>query len=202
MYPTDPLLIVAFSALFVSVFGTIQWVKHRFAVSAEYTRRLAHVVSGMLTILNHEFLSPVIFVVMVVGGGVAIVLTRILKIGSAVHDVERRTYGDAILAVGYLGAYALSFVNETVFIPAVLVITFADALAGLTGNLLKSPAKTLAGSAVFFVVTVIIFTVTTPIPLVVAVGVALVLTAVERVSMLGFDNVTVPVLTAMLLLPF
>jgi phytol kinase len=202
MYPDDPALILAFSALFFGVFGLIEWAKRRFDLSPEYTRRVAHIVSGLLTILNYTFLSPIAFVAMVVAGGVAIVLTRMLKIGTAVHDVERRTYGDALLAFGYLSAYALSFPDGGVFITAVLIITFADAFAGLTGNLLKSTSKTRAGSAVFFVTTLVILQITCELPVAPAIGVALILTGIERVSPLGLDNVTVPIATSLLLLSF
>lgn len=203
MYPNDVTYVITLSALFLGAFAAIEFSKRRFNLSTEYTRRFAHVVSGFLVLLNHALLSPLAFVFMVLGAGCAILATSILKIGTAVHDVERRTYGEFVITFGYLGAYALSFINESVFLPAILVLTFADPLAGLMGNLLKSPRKTLAGSAVFFVVSVIVIVLTCPfVPLASTIGVAAIVTGVERISFRGFDNLTVPITTAALLLAF
>jgi dolichol kinase len=202
MTTNDIPYLIAFCALFLATFGGIQFAQTRFGLPAEYTRRFAHVVSGLLTLLNHAFLSPTAFVVMVLGGGAAILTTRLLGIGAAVHDVERRTYGDSVLAIGYLAAYAISALHPAVFIPAVLVITLADPFAGLTGNLLKSPTKTWFGTGVFAVVTLVVLLTSSAAPPLAAASIAVVLALVERFSMLGFDNLTVPVATAVLLLAF
>jgi dolichol kinase len=113
------------------------------------------------------------------------------------------------LSLGYLCTYIVSVSNPRVFIPAILVITFADSLAGLVGTLLKSKIRTWAGSITFFLVALGILIgygdgLTYPWQgmYFFAPAIALGLTVLERKTPLGFDNLTVPVTAALFLLNF
>ena len=196
------LLATGFSLLFGLVFGSIELIKRKLGVPAEIMRRVAHIASGFLLILDYLYLPPVVFVVLVASGGVTFFVLSRLKLLTAVNAVARRTIGQYLLTYGYLAAYFCSLPDLTVFIPSVLIVTFADSLAGLTGTLLKSPRKTWVGSSVFFVVALALILATAAAPIWPAMAIAGALAVVERFSPLGFDNLTVPVASALLLLAF
>ena len=187
------LLATGFSLLFGLVFGSIELIKRKLGVPAEIMRRVA---------LDYLYLPPVVFVVLVASGGVTFFVLSRLKLLTAVNAVARRTIGQYLLTYGYLAAYFCSLPDLTVFIPSVLIVTFADSLAGLTGTLLKSPRKTWVGSSVFFVVALALILATAAAPIWPAMAIAGALAVVERFSPLGFDNLTVPVASALLLLAF
>lgn len=199
MVITDLYLGALAGLLFGLSFGALEIGKRRFGWSPEITRRVAHIVSGGLVLLDYLWLTPLAFVLLVSAGGVLFFAASRARLLTSVNDVRRRTVGQFVLTLGYLGAFAVSMGRTDIFVASVLIITFADALAGLTGDLLASPQRTWWGSTVFFTVTMIILvSMGTPEPLV-AIGVAATLTAIERVSPWGLDNVTVPVAAAALL---
>lgn len=199
MTTQELMTVVAMALLFGAVFSGIEFAKRRFGLSAEITRRVAHVAAGLLVLLDYALLSPVLFVTLVGGGWFLFFAASRLKLLTAVNDVARRTYGQYVLTAGYLGAFGISQFKPAVFVPSVLIVTFADSLAGLVGTLVKSPRRTVAGSVVFCVTALVILLATNAAPLHVAIGIAASLTVVERFTPLGLDNVTIPVVAALLL---
>lgn len=190
------------AVLFGAVFGAIETVKRRFGISSEVMRRVAHVASGLLVWLDYILLPPLVFVLLVGGGWFVFFTVSKLNLLTSVNDVARRTYGQYVLTAGYLGSYGISLWEPAVFVPSILIITFADSFAGLAGTLLKSSHKTWIGSSVFFAVSLAILLVTGIVPIGASVVVALSLTVIERFTPLGMDNVTVPVAAALLLVAF
>ena len=202
MTPETLLLAIGFSLLFGVVFGAIEFTKRKFGVSPEIMRRVAHIASGFLLILDYLYLPQIVFVVLVASGGVTFYVLSRLKLLTSVNDVSRRTIGQYVLTFGYLAAYFCSLPDLSVFIPSVLIVTLADSLAGLTGTLLKSPHKTWFGSAVFFIIALALILGTGAAALLPAIAIAATLAVIEKFSPLGLDNVTVPVASALLLLAF
>ena len=206
---TDFLIALGISLIFCTSFAGIELIKRMFGVSPEITRRFAHMISGCVVLLEYIYLPPTWFVSLIIGGGILFYIFSRLNLLTSVNDVERQTYGQYVLSLGYLCAYIVSVSNPKVFIPALLIITFADSLAGLVGTLLKSKIRTWAGSITFFLVALGILigygdSLTNPWNgmIFIAPVIALGLTVVERQTPLGFDNVTVPVAAALLLLYF
>jgi dolichol kinase len=105
------------------------------------------------------------------------------------------------LSVGYLVAYAVNSAPE-VFVPSVLVIMFADSLAGIATDLRGQTRHGVAGTVVFAVVSLVILLTATTVPWYTAIAIALSLTVVERVSLWGSDNVTIPAAAAVALTLF
>jgi dolichol kinase len=166
-------------------------------------------VSGSVVILEYIYLPPMWVVLLIIGGGILFYIFSRLNLLTSVNDVERQTYGQYVLSLGYLCTYIVSVSNPRVFIPAILIITFADSLAGLVGTLLKSKIRTWAGSITFFLVALGILIgygdgLTYPWQgmYFFAPAIALGLTVLERKTPLGFDNLTVPVAAALFLLTF
>ncbi|MFM6980061.1 MAG: hypothetical protein ACKOWE_01485 [Micrococcales bacterium] len=187
--------------LFLGSFMLLEVCKRKFKLSSEITRRIAHVVSGLCGLLDYLLVSKPTFVILMVLGIPFILISYRRNIFTAVHNVVRKTYGELFLAVGIVLAFLASLLEPSSFIPALLIITFSDSLAGLVSDLYKQPRKMIRGSIVFFAVTVVIllsFSVSWAISFLIA----LALTLVERYSPLGSDNLTVPVAAAALLVLF
>ncbi len=205
----DFLIALGISLIFCAGFAAIELIKRVFGVSPEIMRRFAHIVSGCVVILEYLYLPAIWVVLLIIGGGILFYIFSRLDLLTSVNDVERQTYGQYVLSLGYLCTYVVSLSNPKVFIPAILIITLADSLAGLVGTLLKSKIRTWAGTITFFLVA---------LGILVAYGdgltypwqgmyffapcIAVGLTFVERITPLGFDNLTVPVAGAILLLAF
>lgn len=203
------LIAVGLSVLFFASFAGIELLKRRFGFSPEYMRRFAHMISGCVVILEYLYLPPFWVLFLMIGGGVIFFIASKMNLLTAVNDVSRQTYGQYVLTLGYFCVYMLSLSDPSVFIPSILVITFADPLAGLVGTMMKAETPTILGSIVFFLVTFGILCqfggVLKPLEgldvSIYAVG-AFEITLAERLTPLGFDNLVVPVATALYLLYF
>lgn len=192
---------LALIALFLSAFISLEFAKRKLNWSPELTRRLAHIGSGLCGLLDYLLVSETTFLILMLLGIPFILISYRRNIFSSVHNVKRKTYGEIFLAVGVVVAYLVSLAKPEVFIPSLMIITFADSLAGLVSDFYKQPRKMLRGSVMFFAVTLTILLIF-GYPLGGAVAVALVLTAIEKFSPLGSDNLTVPTASAALLLLF
>jgi len=199
--PQTWLIAGALSALFLGFVALVEIAKRKFSLSSEITRRVVHIGAGLCAWLDYALLPGWLFAALSLGGGLIFTLSYRANLITSVHNVVRKTYGELWLTAGIVGAYWVSLLNpaKAVFLPALLVVTLADSAAGLVSDIFRQPRKMWRGSAVFFVITAAILLVSGN-PAYLALPFALALTAVERYSPLGSDNVTVPLTAAALLL--
>lgn len=202
MTMSDLYFAIGLSALFFAIFGAIEATKRRFGLSAEYTRRVAHIAAGFLVLLDYAVLSKLVFALLLASGIVTFLILTRLGLMTSVHAIRRKSKGAEILTLGFLAAFAITIGKPEAFIPTVLVLTLADPIAGLVGQLNKHETKSLIGSATFFIVAATVLALSTGIAWWAVALVALSATIVERFTPLGFDNLTIPVATAGLLLLF
>ena len=189
---------LAMSALFLGFIGTVEFLKRKFSLSSELTRRVVHIGAGLCTILDFYFVPGWPFVVLISTSIGIIGYSYLKNFFTSVHNVTRHTYGEIFLPFGSLSAYFITIGEPAAFLPALLIMTFADSLAGLTSDFFKQPRKMWRGSVVFFVVALVILLTTSSLNLPKALISALVLTVVERYSPKGSDNLTVPAFAALL----
>lgn len=197
------LLASVLSTLFIAGVVSIEFLRRKYSYSPEITRRVVHIFSGLCTILDYLLLPSTWFLILISTSLVGIALSQKLGWLTSVHNVKRKTFGEVFLPIGSLSTYAISAIptglsNPSYFLPALLIMTFADAAAGITSDLLKLARKSWRGSAVFFLIsTLILLAFGTNLPI--AFAIAASLTGVERISKLGSDNFTIPVMAAALL---
>jgi len=192
------LLASALSTFYIGTVAGLEWARRKFNFSPEITRRVVHVFSGLSTLLDFLLLPGPWFLALIAISLVGIAASQKFGWLTSVHEVRRRTYGEVFLPVGTLSTYAATSGEPRLFIPALLIMTFADAASGITSDLLRLQRKSLRGSAVFFAVaTGILLGFATPIWH--AVLFAFVLTVVERISKWGSDNLTIPLAAGLLL---
>ena len=186
------------SLMFLTFMATVELLKRKFKLSAEFTRRVIHIGSGFSALLHYLFVPGWPFVLLVGSSIVIIAISYRKNFFTSVHDVKRPTFGEIYLPLGVLSAYFISLLEPAAFIPALLITTLADSFAGLVSDFYKQPRKMWRGSLAFFwVALIILFTTTLNWP--VHVAVALALTFIERYSPFGSDNLTVPVGATLLL---
>jgi phytol kinase len=189
------------TALLVGMIALLELAVRRTALAAETARRIAHVVACLYGLFSHSVLPLGLFVAACSVFVLALAASRRLSVLRAVHTTRRRSLGEVYLPVGIIIA-ALAAVpardDDRVFLATILVLALADVAAGLTGDVLRSVSKTWRGSFAFLVVALVV-TLSCGFPPVLCGVVAIAATATERISSRGTDNLTVPLVTGLLL---
>lgn len=191
------------STFYISGVVGLEVARRKFGYSPEITRRIVHVFSGLSTLLDYLLLPGIWFVVLITTSLIGIAASQKFGWLTSVHSVKRHTFGEVFLPIGTLTTYWVSLDTNGLsdwryFIPALLIMTFADAASGITSDLLKLQRKSWRGSLVFAAVTLAIL-ISFGTELVQAVLFSLAITIVERLSKLGSDNLTVPLSAALLI---
>jgi phytol kinase len=188
----------------------VRRMARRLEIGAEVQRKLIHVATGLYA-LSLPWLFPDRWPVYVLIG-VTLVVMLVLRLpnsrlGQTLHGVERQSYGDLLLAVSV--GLCLFLAGDDLYLYAlpIAVLTLADAAAALAGSTygtrffrIEDGRKSVEGSAVFFLITLLISIVClmlmTPLPplniLVISMMVAGFGTLVEAASWRGFDNLFLP----------
>jgi phytol kinase len=180
------------------IFATLELLVRRRGISSEVTRRAAHVVAALFAILVHTIFTDWLFVAIAVAFALLMALSRRIRLLSAIHNTRRDSLGEVYLPLGAAGAAIIAGDNDMAFVAAMLVLGLADVAAGIVGDVMRAPHKTGWGSLACFVVAGLVLLacgVDWPVSLVTAVSVAI----TERLSLRGIDNLTIPVVAALLL---
>lgn len=182
-------------------------------LNAEVQRKLVHIGTGLYA-LTFPWLFPDRWPVYMLIGLTLIVmmflrLPSVAKsgLGSTLHGVERKSYGDILLAISIGVCFFLAQGNELQYVLPIAVLTLADAAAALAGTVygtkkfqVEESHKSVEGSAVFFVITLLISVIClmllselpTPNILALSLMIAAFGTLVEAQSWRGFDNLFLP----------
>lgn len=180
-------------------------------LSNELGRKSVHITVGTFVAFWPLFLSWQQIIGLSIAFIVGITISRFFNIFSAIHSVQRPTWGEVYFAA-VVGLLALATQDGWIYMAALLHMALADGLAAIIGvefgkktrYVVFGHTKSIIGSLTFFIVSLGIIAVysyanqVTVGPLVFAV-VALMATALENVSPKGLDNITVPVWVAVAL---
>lgn len=186
------------SILFFCVLLAIEYVTRKNNYSKEFTRRLAHLLSGLFGILMGFVLDSWVFITFAVVFLGIISISYSIKFLSSIHGVTRKTYGELLLPLGILSAYLISG-PTTSYTVAVLILSVSDPLAGIIGNLKLFDKIRWTGSASFFLSAflILIFFYKGQ-QLIALLALALIVTIVERFSNYGTDNLSIPLSASLL----
>ncbi|MBU6144254.1 MAG: hypothetical protein KGQ56_02155 [Acidobacteria bacterium] len=190
---------LALAGMYIGFLAVLELSRRKFGTSAEITRRIAHIVTGLCTLLNFYVLPAPWFLSLAAVALIGGLISQRFGILTSIHSVTRRTYGEIFLPIGAIASYAVCSGKPEVYVPSILIMTFADSFAGLVSNYYKQPRKMFRGSVVFFSVTLVILLATNTTNIGWALLISAGLTLVERISPLGSDNFTVPVASALVL---
>jgi phytol kinase len=208
------LLVAASVAGLLAVTAAVRAVGARLGWSAELRRKCVHIATGCfamaLPLIFRERWPVVLLVLAAIGAMLWMRLPgqRQSGLGSTLHSVERKSWGDLLLAltIGFL--FLRSSGSEVLYVLPLAVITLSDSAAALAGTLygraifrVENGVKSGEGVAVFFVVTwlvsIVILLLLTDVdrPNVVLLGLAIAAfgALVEADSWNGLDNAFVPI---------
>ena len=194
----------------LGLMAAVRRMARRLEMGAEVQRKLIHVATGLYA-LSLPWLFPDRWPVYVLIG-VTLVVMLVLRLpnsrlGKTLHGVERQSYGDLLLALSVGLCLFLAGDDLYLYVLPIAVLTLADAAAALAGSTygtrffrIEDGRKSVEGSAVFFLITLLISIVClmlmTPLPplniIVISMMVAGFGTLVEAASWRGFDNLFLP----------
>ena len=186
---------------------------HRLAgAPVEWSRKFMHVAGGGLSLLLPVlFTTPYMVLVLAFAFGVLLWGTRRLGLLQSVHAVSRPSQGSVLFPIPIFICFLLMYGRSVpaLFYVPVLILTVADPLAFAVGTRwpwhpyrIGASTKTWSGTLAFafaaFLLSVGYLSQTHSLPM--ALGISLILCVVtafaEAVSDYGFDNLTVPLAAA------
>lgn len=205
---------------FISILFFAEFLYKKIEIKSEYTRKLAHILAT-LSSLSFVFLFQSHWYVLFMG----FTLFLILYIGKknnkfkSINSVERKTGGSYLLPIAIYIMFYISdvFDNTLYFILPILILGVSDPLAGIFGTHFKQKTrriklgkhilnKTIIGSTAFFISTFILTFITLYFfefsiqnILILVTLISLTDTFVEIISSKGIDNITVPLITFLIL---
>jgi phytol kinase len=196
--------------------GLILLAERSVGLPAEVLRKLVHLVTGSLSILLPWIFRdtwPVLVLAGVAAGGMIALrvfptwLAWIREAGFA-RSLRLDSLGDVTFPLGIAGLFVLAHDDRVRYAIPLLVATYADAAAAVTGkqigrNRFTPPfggAKTVEGSLAFLVTAFACFVLPltlqagalTPTLIAVSLGGAVLTTILEAVSWSGLDNLFLP----------
>ena len=199
--------------LFLLIFGSAEFLYKR-KLSADITRKIVHIGSGIMAALLPIFLD--LKTVIVIGGGffLFLVWSKRKNFLNSVHKINEESIG-ALLYAPSLTLTAIIFwpVNTLIFQGATLVLGLSDGIAGIVGQRYGrkkysiTGTKTIEGSLIFFLITTLIlfgilYISDTAVALdktLLIFGGSLLLTIVEAAFGRGWDNLFIPIVAGTIL---
>jgi uncharacterized protein (TIGR00297 family) len=188
-----------------------EYLRKRFNGSPEITRKLVHILTGLLI-----FFAPELFVSGIPAVTLAVIFIVVnyaaIRFGllKGMHGTNRQSYGTVYYPLSFLILVLLFWDGAPVIISiSILILALSDAAAAIVGEnlpsahnyFLTSDKKSYEGSAAMFVTTAIIMSAAVwrenlpydgLVVLQIVVSVSLFVTVWEAISSKGFDNLTIP----------
>jgi len=202
--------LILFALVFLIIFISVELIQRRTKMDHEYSRKLAHFLSGLAAFLMPYFLSRNAIIGLAVFFVLFLMATRFWGLFPSIHKVGRRTLGEVYFPAG-IGLVAYFFLpgNLIAFQFGVLVLGLSDAVGGLVGSFLGSRKrklfgnKSVEGTAAFFLTTFLIFLLfvssQASVNFLSGILLALTITLIELALSAGLDNLLLPVLSALFL---
>ena len=163
-------------------------------------RKILHITLALAVITVSFFIQLSDFLFVGLSFAVGAILSRSCNLFPNLSDRRNESYGELFFSIGIILASIIS-INQKSFVVAMLVLGFADTLAAIVGQRIKSPKiifnKSVAGSTTCLLATCFILFVFGYSPLLLIIGILV--TLAEMFSPLGIDNAIIPFLVALLL---
>ncbi|HIN86858.1 MAG TPA: hypothetical protein EYN06_10280 [Myxococcales bacterium] len=197
------------------VFAFCEWLHHVKKVAVETTRKISHVVGGM-AVLVLPWVAGTHWTVLGIAITFALVLviSKKLQLLPSIHNVARKTRGAEYYPIAVYLIFLLSAGNPLLYSVPILVMAFSDTGAavvgqryGLVSYRVIDGFRSLGGSVTFFGLTFALVLMglgiagygDLPTVLLITLLTAIIVTAVEGISVHGADNILVPYATWLVL---
>jgi dolichol kinase len=211
------MLIAAAGTALILLLGEYLWRKR--ILKGEFARKFIHIFAASFAASWPLFTSRPYIVLLSLIFVAALVIVKKLGLFKSLHSVKRVTYGEVWYALS-IGAIALLFKDDVIYMVAVLHMALADGLAAVVGVSLKDSAKkfifngltkSIAGTLTFIVISfslnMIYWTIASHSsltelyisPVTYSILSSLILAFTEIAAPKGSDNVVVPMFAGFLL---
>ena len=212
---TPAQIVIAFAsvAVLLGLMALVKQLATQRDISPEVQRKLVHIGTGLYALTLPWLFTDDWPVYMLIA--LTLLVMGILRmpvfakggIGETLHGVERRSYGDILLALAVGTVFLLADGRAILYVLPIATLTLADAAAALTGSRygrkffqVEEGQKSIEGSVTFFVITfmismiclLLLSDVSRPNVILLSAMVAAFGTLVEADSWRGFDNFFLP----------
>ncbi|MEC7358339.1 MAG: hypothetical protein VYC09_07860 [Verrucomicrobiota bacterium] len=208
----EALEIIVIVTVLLGTLATFSCLRHAGRISSEISRKLVHAFMGTVILsfpwLFKDLTSIIVLCVLITGIFFTIRYhSRLLSLfGVALHDIDRRSWGDIYFPISVTMVFWISDNDPVLFGIPILLMTFADSAAALSGKdqspqkKFPSNSKTNKGSAGFFFVGSLVTSIWLLFfsslgawhLILTAALVSMITMLVERIATRGLDNLFVP----------
>ena len=190
-----------------------------FKVNSEVSRKFMHVSGGVLSLFFFSFFTSHWWVLLLCTIALLLLTVTFFRDQlSGIHKTDRQSLGSLFFPIPvYICFFAATELNSGVlFYLPILLLTISDAVAewggkkwGKYSRSFFNGQKTLMGSLCFAIsafiiscITLIIFQTPVPYSILISISVASIVSVIELISLKGWDNITVPISTLLVLILF
>lgn len=177
--------------LFCCLYLGLEILYRKLNFAQVYTRKIAHVCTALGAVLTSRFLTQNEFILLTCLFASIFIISFHKKLLRSIHFQNTASIGEILYPIALLLLAIFLYHERAQFVIGVLLLGIPDTMAWLGGTLRKSQKKTLLGSSLYFLTTLLILSFHNGIyPAIIA---SIVFTVIERVSYRGVDNITVPI---------
>src|SRR3989344_3044497 len=112
----------------------LEVIQRRFKVKGEYTRKAAHVLTGLGAIFASKLLHQKEFIFVTFVFLLVFIVSYKKRFFNSIHAVERKTYGEITYPLGILLIAIFSYNDPRIFIYGLLLLAVPDVAAYVVGK--------------------------------------------------------------------
>jgi phytol kinase len=206
-----------FLAILPTLIGMTVLLHKYLKLPVEQSRKFIHVAGGLVCLLFPSFFTSHWWVlVLTLASFLTLFITYKRKMLPAIHQTKRYSLGSVLFPLPVYGCFLMAEINKDVlfFYLPVSLLAISDTAAEIGGTRWGAMSKqffnsqkTLTGSVCFFITAAIVsfgwlhFGLHLPVADVLGIGLAVTLfaTIAELITLHGWDNITVPAITILVL---
>lgn len=192
--------LITISVLIVALVFFEMLSRSQKALSKKLVRKMVHVVSSLIVIVCALVFSHTIFIAIGLVFGLGLILARRWMPLDSLSDRAESSLGEIMFPLGVAVTAAVAQDVE-VFVFSVAVLGISDTVAYVVGSTVSSRKlifeKTFAGSVAFALSSTVLLV--WILPIVPALAISVTLAVTELFSPRGSDNLSLPILCALLL---
>lgn len=203
--------VVIYALIFLVQFFLMELLKRHLGIQAEFTRKIIHVLSGVIVASMPWFIEGVGVMILSASFIVLLLFSKQVGLFSSIHGVKRKTIGEfAFAGSPGLAAFILLPEEQYAFCFGFLILAFSDTAAELVGSWrpisqfkVFGSSKSVGGSSAFLFVSLVL-TVVWSMTLGVEISyssmliVLVSLTILEFIQPYGLDDLSLPIIAGLL----
>ena len=195
----------------VFIFLISKLFKKIYPNNQELLRKIIHIGMGPLIPLA-KFLEVEQITAQYFAAGISIliILNYIYKFFPIIEDIDRKSFGTFFYCLSLLILISLFWEKDPIALTAgFFIMSFGDGLAGLIGKNFKSKSwtifnqkKSIIGTTTMFLISILVLSTLGYINNInfnyYYFGIAILATLLEQISIIGIDNLSVPIITSII----